>query len=209
MRTPPSEAAIRSALRVSWLSIGWTILAGAAAIVSGIAAHTLVVVVFGLTGFIDAAGSLTLVFHFRHALKHRSMSAARERFALRVVGGGLIGIGTFTLAEGSRRLIVGARTHDATLGTAIAAGSFIALVLLAGRKRVVARRIGSRALGADGLLSAVGAGLAFIAAMGSILATRRHLSWIDPASSMLLAIIAVAGGITALRKEEEDLTGES
>jgi len=205
MSTLP-EKAVRSGLRVSLISIAWTVLASSAAIAAGIAGHSLVVIVFGLTGFVDAAGSLTLVFHFRHTLKHEAVSAAREALSLHVVSGGLVAIGVFTVVESSRRLIVGARPHGSAYGAAIAAASFFALGVLALWKRSVARRVHSRALGADGLLSTIGAGLAFIAVVGTTLAGRRHLSWIDPASSLVLALIAVTGGIRMLHREEEDLT---
>ena len=205
MGTPPSnpaERSIRSGIRVSVASIVWTIAAGGGAIVAGLLGHSLVVIVFGLTGFADAAGSFTLVFHFRHALKHEAMSAARERLALRVVSGGLLAIGLFTIVESTRRLVVGSRAGDSAYGAGIAVASFVALGVLAAWKRAIARTVGSRALGADGLLSAIGAGLAFIAAVGATLAGRRHLSWIDPASSMVLAVIAVsvASGCFAEKK---------
>ena len=60
MSTPnnlPSPEHLRAAFRVSVLSVTWTIAASATAIVSGIVAHALVLVVFGLTGVLDAAGS--------------------------------------------------------------------------------------------------------------------------------------------------------
>jgi divalent metal cation (Fe/Co/Zn/Cd) transporter len=201
----PDETQIRSALRVSMASIVWTVCASAGAVAAGIAGHSLVVLIFGLTGIADAAGSVALVFHFRHALKHESMSPERERLALRVVSAGLLVIGSFSVAESARRLIVGARPHDSAYGVAIGAASFVALGLLAIRKRAVARRLSSRALAADGLLSAIGAGLAIIAVVGATLSGRRNLRWVDPVSSMLLAIIAVAGGLNMFRREEGEI----
>ena len=87
MSTPnnvPSAEHLRAAFRVSVLSVAWTVAASATAIVSGFVAHALVLVVFGLTGVLDAAGSWTLSLHFRHALKHETVSVAREELALRL-----------------------------------------------------------------------------------------------------------------------------
>src|SRR4029077_13947867 len=80
-RFPPPEH-LRAAFRVSVVSVAWTVSASAIAIVSGIVARALVLVVFGLTGVLDAAGSWTLALHFRHAIKHETVSLAREELAL-------------------------------------------------------------------------------------------------------------------------------
>src|SRR5437763_16005678 len=106
MSTPnnvPSAEHLRAAFRVSVLSVAWTVAASATAIVSGFVAHALVLVVFGLTGVLDAAGSWTLALHFRHALKHETVSVAREELALRPVSIGLLALGLCTIAESARR----------------------------------------------------------------------------------------------------------
>ena len=74
---------LRAGVRVSIVSIVWTAAASGAAIAIGIAGHSLVLVAFGATGVLDAAGSATLLVHFRHALRHEAFSAAHERLALR------------------------------------------------------------------------------------------------------------------------------
>src|SRR5690349_14811955 len=81
---------LRSGLRVSVLSIAWTVAASAVAIVSGLAASDLVLVAFGCTGLLDAAGSTALVVHFRHALRHETFSERHERVAFLVVDTGLV-----------------------------------------------------------------------------------------------------------------------
>ena len=63
---------LRAGLRVSALSIGWTLSSSTAAVAIGMTAGSLVLVAFGLTGVLDAVGSATLVVHFRA----RSASAA-------------------------------------------------------------------------------------------------------------------------------------
>ena len=81
--TPPEH--LRAGVRVSAVSIVWTVGSSAAAIVLGLAADSIVLVAFGLTGVLDALGSATLVVHFRHALRHEAFSDRHERIALRTV----------------------------------------------------------------------------------------------------------------------------
>ena len=70
-RAPGTMASddLRAGLRVSAISIAWTLCSSVAAVAIGIAAGSLVLIAFGLTGVLDAAGSATLVVHFRHALR--------------------------------------------------------------------------------------------------------------------------------------------
>ncbi len=206
MGTPnhtPSPEQLRAALSVSVLSVAWTVAASTTAIVAGIVAHTLVLIVFGLTGVLDAAGSWTLALHFKHALKHESVSEKRERIALRVVSVGLISIGLFTIEESARRLATGVRAHSSSVGVVIAGLSVVVLTVLAARKRVVSRIVGSAALHADGWLSATGAALGVVAIVGTALGARA--AWVDPVAALIVAVIACGTGIGFLRREEREL----
>jgi len=204
-RFPPPEH-LRAAFRVSVLSVVWTVAASAVAIVSGVLARALVLIVFGLTGVLDAAGSWTLALHFRHTLKHQSISITREELALRVVSIGLIFIGLFTVEESVRRLATGSKAQSSAVGIVITSASIVALSGLTARKRWAARRVRSGALLADSWLSATGAALAIIAIVGTTLGARA--SWVDPAAALLVALIAASTGVSFLRREERSLEDE-
>lgn len=205
MEHPVPADALRAGERISWISVAWTMVASTIAIVTGIARGSLVLIVFALTGFLDAVGSATLGFHFRHALGHNQISVARERLALRIVGTGLAAVGLYTAAESIRRLITGSEAERSALGIAIAASSIGVLVVLAWRKRVIAQAIPSSALRADGALSATGAALAIIALIGTASSSSESLNWVDPAAALVVAIIAAVTGLRALRAEEAAL----
>ncbi|GAC1410928.1 MAG: hypothetical protein NVSMB57_05120 [Actinomycetota bacterium] len=199
---PPGPKDLRAGIRVSALSVAWTVSASIVAMVTGFTSHTLVLIVFGLTGLVDAAGSLAIALHFRSALHNEAFSSARERFALRVVSVGLMVVGAVTVIESVRRLLARAHADRTPVGVAIALASVIVLTLLTTRKRIVARRVGSAALMADSWLSATGAGLALIAVVGAQLSPRPGLYWIDSLCALGIALVAVTVGVTAGRREE-------
>lgn len=208
MSTPnPQPEHLRAAFWVSVLSVAWTIAASTAAIVAGILAHALMLIAFGLTGVLDAAGSWALALHFRHDLAHETVSEKRERIALRVVSFGLISIGLFTIEESTRRLVTGSHARASAFGVAITALSILALTALTMRKRTAARLVDSRALLADSWLSATGAALAAIAVAGTILGGAGH-SWVDPVAALLVALVASGTGFGFLRSEEHLLEDE-
>jgi divalent metal cation (Fe/Co/Zn/Cd) transporter len=203
--SPSTRAHLRAGMRLSWVSASWTIVASSAAIVVGLFDHSLVLLVFGLTGFLDAAGSVTLALHFSHALRHEAISRTRERFALRVVSGGLIAIGVSTLVESVRRLLDNSTVHGSPFGIALASVSAVVLAALTFRKRSVAARLRSEALRADAWLSAAGAVLAVVTITGTVLVALSGPSWVDPISALVVAVLAAGMGIAALRREQQGL----
>jgi divalent metal cation (Fe/Co/Zn/Cd) transporter len=198
----PSSADLQAGLRVSQLSIVWTLTACSAAVITGVIDGSLVLIAFGLTGLLDGAGSFVLVLHFRHALAHNAISSARERLALRVVSIGLVVIGASTVAESARRLIVSETGHGSSIGVGIAGASAVVLAGLAVAKHRIAQKLGSNALRADGWLSATGAALGVIAVTGIALSSGSAPTWIDPAAALGVAGIAAIVGVIELRREE-------
>ena len=192
---------LQSGITVSVASIIWTIASSVGAISLGIAAGSLVLLAFGLSGILDAAGSTAIVIHFRHALHHESFSAAHERRALRIVTAGLFLVGALTLVESVRRLVEETAPRPAPIGAAIAACSIVALGILSFRKRVVARRIPSRALLADGSLSATGCLLATTTVLGVALNGQLGWWWADPAAAAAVACGAIASAVVMNHNE--------
>jgi divalent metal cation (Fe/Co/Zn/Cd) transporter len=181
----------RAATQVSEVSIVWTVLASTVAIVLGVVSGSAVLTAFGAIGIVDAIGSVALVHHFRHALRTDELSDRFERRAHNIVIAGLGIIGVATIVVSALLLITDASADASSAGAVVAAVSFVALVALSARKQWVARRVGSRALLADGHLSAIGALQAAVALAG--LAAGRWLGW-----EWADAVAAIAVGVVAL-----------
>jgi len=188
--TPPEH--LRAGVRVSAVSIVWTVGSSAAAIVLGLAADSIVLVAFGLTGVLDALGSATLVVHFRHALRHEAFSDRHERIALRTVTLGLAAVGTFTVIESGHRLSTAVAARATPAGLTVAAISVAVLALLSHRKQQIAGRIPSRALRADGWLSATGSLLALVTVLGTGLTAWFGWWWADPTAALGVGIAAIS-----------------
>jgi len=187
----------KAALLVSQVSVAWTLVASAAAVVVGITSGALVLIAFGATGLLDAAGSYALIVTFRHAVLHDAVDPRRELLALRIIGVGLIVVGVVTGGESIRRLAAGSHASSSALGTAIAFASAFVLAGLTLRKMQLAARLDSPGLRADGWLSATGSMLAVITLAGTSLAGRA--SWADPSAALAVAVGAAGLGITSLR----------
>jgi hypothetical protein len=135
--------------RASVASIVWSVLAGTTMIVLGVQSSTVLVAV-GAVGDVDGVGSVALVHHFAHGLRHAELDDRFERRAHRIVTVGLVIVGVATVAVSIVRLAVGTASDAGAPATIVAGVSAIVLALLAAVKVRVGRRIPSHALVADG-----------------------------------------------------------
>jgi divalent metal cation (Fe/Co/Zn/Cd) transporter len=206
---PPPNASANSepldalprALWWSIASVAWTVCGSTAAIVSGVAVGSLLLVVFGAVGLLDAVGSIVLIEHFRHALHHETISEERERRALLAIASGMAVIAVATTIESSHRLVSRNTGEFSAVGTAVAAASIVALAILGAGKLRIGARIDSRALVADGHVSMMGSVLAVCTCVGTIATSALDWWWLDPAASLVVAFVAVGVAASHLRAE--------
>jgi divalent metal cation (Fe/Co/Zn/Cd) transporter len=199
--TSTATSDLRSGVRVSTLSIAYTVAASMVAIGVGLSASSLVLVAFGCTGLLDAAGSIALVVHFRHALKHQTFSERHERVAFLIVTGGLVLVALATVVESVTRLVTKTHGEPTLAGIAVASASVLVLALLARRKISLGRDIPSQALFADGLLSTTGAVLAVVTVLGTLLSALGWW-WADPVAALLVAVGALAVAVILARQQQ-------
>jgi divalent metal cation (Fe/Co/Zn/Cd) transporter len=184
---------------VSLQSVVWSVLASTVAIALGITSDSAVLVAFGAIGFVDAAGSVALTYHFRHALRHDALSERLERIAHLVVVTGLFAVGTAAVVVGVVRLVTGATSESSAPGTALAAISLVVLAGLSARKQRLGRRVGSAALLADGRLSGVGALQAGVTLFGTLAALALGWDWADAVAAGLVGLVAISIGVVTVR----------
>lgn len=198
--TAIDEGAVRAGLRVSVVAVIWTVATGVLSIGIGAGRGSLALVAFGSIGMLDALGSATLVVHFRHTLHHEAFSERHERLALRVINLGMFVIGLSTVIESTRRLVFGAHVDTVWAGVVLAAVSVVVLAVLSVQKRRIGHQIPSRALQADGALSAIGAMLAFVTTVGAGIASFVDASSVDPSAAVVVGLIAVVVAVRSTRR---------
>jgi divalent metal cation (Fe/Co/Zn/Cd) transporter len=165
----------------------------------GLRDHSSVLVAFGAVGVVDAIGSLALVHHFRHSLRHDQLSDDLEKLAHHVVLVGLVVVGCAAVLGGLLRVLSPRDAGSSSAGIVLAAVSLVALAALSARKRQVARRIASAALASDGHLSAIGAMLAAVTLAGTVLARELGWHWADAVATVLIGGVAIALSIATRR----------
>jgi divalent metal cation (Fe/Co/Zn/Cd) transporter len=112
-------------------------------------------------------------------------------------------VGGLTAIESARRLVEGVHAHATVVGVALAGASALVLVALSRRKRHIAARVPSRALLADGWLSATGALLAAVTVAGTGLTAELGWWWADPVAATAVAFGALWIAAVMARAEAE------
>ncbi len=200
MPTASEATPVRAGRRISEASIVWTAIASTAAVVLGVAAGSVALVAFGAIGYVDLIGSVALVHHFRHALRHDELSDRFERRAHRIVTIGLMVVGVVTIAVSVIRLAVGQVSETSAGEIIVATASVVALAFLSARKLRIARAVPSAALRSDGHVSMIGATQATIVLLGATVVALWSWSWADNVAATVVGGVAIVLGATTWRR---------
>ena len=186
------------AIVASWLTVGWDVVVGTLAIVTAFATGSVALAAFGLDAAIDGAASVLLIRRFRAERRHAHLGEAHERQALIVVGAALLTFGILIAAVSIHELLAHSASEVSRFAMAQAAVSAIVLPPLAYRKYTLAKRLNSRALRGDSILTGAGAVLAFLAFVGLVLKSTLGWWWADPVAALLITIFLVWEGRRAV-----------
>jgi Cation efflux family len=190
---------LHRAIRLSQVTIAWSLLTGLSAVAVGIIVGGLTLAGYGLNAIADGTASVILLhrFHTERQEPHRGESL--ERRAGRLVGVALFVISLY-LGVSAIRALATHHSPDATaLGVAIAVAAMIVLPPLAIAKRRTAARLRSAALRADGVLTAVAAALALGALLGLVLGPAFGWWWADAVIALALVGVLVREAWSILR----------
>jgi hypothetical protein len=87
MEAPRRNALIRTAFQLEWLTIAWMLIEATVAIGAGAAAHSILLLAFGIDSVIELASAGVLIWRLWVELRHgQDFSEAAERRASRVAG---------------------------------------------------------------------------------------------------------------------------
>jgi divalent metal cation (Fe/Co/Zn/Cd) transporter len=169
--------AAQAGVHIEQVTVGWMALEAALAIGAGIAAHSFLLVAFGLDSVIELISGGILLW--RLTVQARGTSLERVELAERrsawVVACALLGLSAYIVASAGVSLYTHARPDTSLIGLSVAAAAVIGMPLLARRKRQLAAQLDSAALRGDAACSVTCAAMA--AALFAGLALHALLGW--------------------------------
>src|SRR5437879_4032009 len=185
--------AVRLALLLTYITLGWMTIEGAASLLLGWASKSLLLEAFGIDSIIELFSASVLLWRLRIEASGRADEArveAVEHRASRLVGYTLYFLVAYVAFNSAYGLFIAHRvtdTHESAWGILIGLVAKIGMPILAGYKLKVAARLNSRALRADAVESITCGYLSIVLVIG--LAATRVLGWWWLDSVAALALI--------------------
>ncbi|WP_367305907.1 cation transporter [Alicyclobacillus acidocaldarius] len=193
---------VQKGIRIEWVSILWMVVEAGVAIQSGILAHSLALTAFGADSVIELVSSAVLLWRLYVEAHGSSLARVRraEKQASWWVGVALIALAVYIVAMAGYDLYTRSAAETSAVGLALAAASSVIMPYLSRAKKSVGRRIGSKALQADGSCSMVCAYMAWILLVGLGLNAWLGLWWLNALGGLALVYFVVKEGIEAIQE---------
>lgn len=207
--TNARELAVKQALLLTYITLGWMLIEGAASLALGWSSRSLLLEAFGIDSVIELFSGGVLLWRLRIEFSGRS-SVERvegvERKAARLVGYSLYVLVVYVIANSAYGLFIAKRvtdTDESAWGILIGIVAKIGMPILAAYKLKVAAQLNSRALRADAVESITCGYLSIVLMIG--LAATRLLGWwwLDSVAALALIPFVVKEAREAIRGECE------
>lgn len=182
--------AARQAKLLAWASLAWMSIEGFVGVLAGVQAHSLGVVTWAASSFVEALASLIVVWRFTG---HRALSETSEARAQKWVAASFFLLAPYFVIEAIRKLIYGGDTDTTVLAVALTTSAIVLMPLLGWAKLRLGRRLGSGATAGEGIqniMCAAQAATALVAVAGAGIG----LSFLDPIAALVIAGIALKEG---------------
>src|SRR3989440_1550649 len=210
----PRAADVRLALLLTYITLGWMTIEGAASLLLGWASKSLLLEAFGIDSVIELFSAGVLLWRLRieaSGFADEARVEAVEHRASRLVGYTLYFLVVYVVFNSAYGIFIADRvtdTHEGAWGILIGLIAKIGMPILAGYKLKVAARLNSRALRADAVESIVCGYLAIVLMVG--LAATRILGWwwLDSVAALALIPFLIKEARAAIEGEDTCCSAE-
>lgn len=184
--------------RLEYLTIGWHILEGLAAVLAGIIAGSVSLVGFGVDSFIEVTSAVALLWRLS-SISDDENREQNERLTLRIVGICFLGLSVYTAYAAVSDLLRKQAPEHSIAGIVVACAALVAMPLLSRAKKHIGEQLGSQAMIADARQADFCAYLSAILLTGLILNAVFGWWWADPIAALIMVPIIAKEGLDAWR----------
>jgi divalent metal cation (Fe/Co/Zn/Cd) transporter len=178
----------------------WNTFEAAVAIGTGLAAHSLALVAFGLDSGVEVFASLVVLWHLRG--DNEATDPQRARRAMRLLAIAFALLGCYLVADSIHGVVSRAQAESSPVGMAFMAATVVVMFILAWGKRRTGLALGNRPLVANARMAVIDGCLAASILVALALDTVLGWWWADPAAAAIVALVA-------LNEARELWTGET
>lgn len=189
METARSED-VRAGVRIEVFTIAWMVVEMAVSIGAGIAAGSILLIVFGLDSLIELVSGGMLLW--RLGVESRGGDFGRveraEKQVVRLVAATLALLCVYVLVSAIYGLLAHTSPENSPLGIGVTAVAVLVMPYLAVVKRRISRRIHSEALAGDAVNSITCAYMAGTVLVGTVLFALFSWWWVDKMAALLFLV---------------------
>lgn len=199
----PRAPALKRALRLEYLTVGWNIAEGVIAVGAALAAGSVALLGFGLDSFVETASGVILIWRLaaERRISDPASIARLDARAHELVGASLFLLAVYVAGDAAWALWSREQPRPSIVGLVLTATSLFVMRWLAGAKRRAAAALGSRAMEADAFQTTACWWLSLSALLGVGLNTVWGLWWADPVAALSMTYFMVQEGREAWRSE--------
>jgi divalent metal cation (Fe/Co/Zn/Cd) transporter len=183
---------LRRGLALEYVTLAWNVVGTAVVIAAALAAGSVALAGFGLDSLIEIAASVVVVWQLKDP------GDARERHALRLIGGAFIALAIYIASQATYTVITANHPHSSTLGIAWTAATVTIMLALAAGKARTGSALNNPVLQTEGRVTLIDAYLAAAVLLGLVLNATAHWWWADPLAGLVIVYYGVREGRQAL-----------
>ena len=203
--TPDRSESLRAAMTLTYVTLAWMTVEGAASLWLGAKSHSLLLDGFGLDSVLELVSAAVLLWRLSTEARgaDEEASAGVER-RVSTIAGRLLYVLAAYVGVMSVYGLVSHRvtdTNESIWGIVIGLTAKIGMPLLAGAKLKVAARLGSKALRADAMEAVTCGYLSIVLVIGLAVTRLFGWWWLDSAASILLIPFLIKEGREAVSGE--------
>ena len=201
-------ADLQLALLLTYITLGWMTIEGAASLLLGWASKSLLLEAFGIDSVVELFSAGVLLWRLRVEAKGNADGARVEnveRRAARLVGYTLYLLVVYVIWNSAYGLFIAHRvtdTHESVWGILIGLVAKIGMPILAGFKLKVAARLNSRALRADAIESITCGYLSIVLMVGLAATWLFGWWWLDSVAALALIPFLIKEGRATISGKE-------
>jgi divalent metal cation (Fe/Co/Zn/Cd) transporter len=178
---------------LEYVKLSWNVVGVGVLLVAAIAAGSVALAGFGLDSLIEIGASAVVVWQLKDA------GRARERRALRLIGGAFIALAVYIAAHAAYTLITASHPEPSALGIAWTTATCIVMLALAAAKARTGTALGNPVLRTEGRVTLIDTYLAAAVLVGLVLNAAVGWWWADPLAGIVIVYYGLREGAEALQ----------
>lgn len=188
-----SDRLLRRGRMLEVITLSWNVVGVCLLAYLALTAASVALAGFGLDSLIEIGASTVVLWELSGS------GEARQRRALRLIGGAFIALAVYLLVQSSIALLAGHHAAPSIGGIVWTAATSLAMFLLAAGKSRTGRALGNPVLQAEGRVTRVDALLALAVLLGVSLDLLLGWWWADPLAGFVIVFYAVREAVQIFR----------